>query len=154
MKHLVLAGFLLLTIGLFSVSNAAPAASSPAEVTNALYKVARKNFGFSVDSIKVEKPWLTPDLYSRMMKEANKPVAKGDAPDIEGDVFLNSQEDIDSFKVGKETIDQGTAKVEVTVTVGGEGRKYLVLLKQIEGAWKVSDVNYGGKDGSLTDLLK
>jgi hypothetical protein len=154
MKHLVLAGFLLLTIGLFSVGNAAPTGGSPAEVTNALYKTAMKNFGFSVDTIKAEKPWLAPDLYSHMMKEAKKPVAKGDAPDIEGDVFLNSQEDIDSFKVGKETIDQRTAKVEVTVKVGGEKKQYIVLLKQVDGAWKVSDVNYGGKDGSLTDLLK
>jgi len=138
---------------LLPTANAAPAAGSPAEVTTALYHSAMKNFGFSVDSLKSQKTWLAPDLYSRLMKEANKPVPKGDAPDIEGDLFLNSQETPSGFKVGKSTIDQSQAKVEVVVDIPGDKRQYTVLLKQIDGAWKVYDVNYG-KDGKLTDLLK
>jgi len=83
----------------------------------------------------------------------NQPVPKGDAPDIEGDVFLNAQDVPDKFEVGQATIDKDNAKVDVTLRWSKEKRHYTVLLKQVSGAWKVYDVNYGS-DGTLTALLK
>ena len=133
--------------------SAAPATDSPSEVTNKLLHTALKHFGLDTDNLKVEKQWIAPDLYARLVKKANQPVAKGDAPDIEGDVFLNSQEDPTSIAVGKSQIDHDKATVDVLLKFDQEKVKYTVLLMQVDGAWKVYDVNYG-KDGKLTDLLK
>jgi hypothetical protein len=155
MKQFVyaLALFLLPAFVLSQNVSAAPATDSPAEVTNKLLHTALKHFGLDTDNLKFEKQWLTPDLYARLVKKANQPVAKGDAPDIEGDVFLNSQEDPTGIVIGKADIDHDKATVEVTLKFDTEKTKYDVLLMQVNGAWKVYDVDYM-KDGKLTDLLK
>ena len=85
-------------------------------------------------------------------KKLNQPVAKGDAPDIEGDLFLGCQEPPSKFEVGEISVDGTKAKVEVTLIWPGEKRQYTVLLEQVQGTWRVYDVDYG-KDGKLTDLL-
>jgi hypothetical protein len=131
---------------------AAPATDSPDAVVHALYSSCEDHFGFDLAIVKTYQPWLTPALYARILKKANEPVTKGDAPDIEGDLFFNSQETPTKFTVGQPFIDPTKAKVPVTVIVGLEKHRYIVLLEQIDGAWKVSDVHYG-KDGKLTDLL-
>jgi len=131
---------------------AAPAGDSPDAVVQALYHSSMKNFGFSPEAVKATKPWVTPELYKRMWKKVNQPVPKGDAPDIEGDLFLNCQDAPTKVTVGKATINGAKAQVEVAVAFGDEKRKYTVLLEQIDGTWKVSNVDYG-KDGKLTDLL-
>jgi len=148
---------ILLFVGAsLTVLQSAAAASTPddpATVTKALYQSALHHMGFTPDTVKVSRPWLTPDLYSRLWKKVNQPVPKGDAPDIEGDVFLDCQDPPDKFEVGHATIDQANAKVDVTLFWPKEKRHYIVLLKQLSGAWKVCDVNYGS-DGTLTALLK
>ena len=131
---------------------AAPATDSPDTVVQALYRSSLDHFGFDPATVKSSKPWVTPELYVRMWKKVNQPVPKGDAPDIEGDLFFDAQDLPTKYEVGKPSIDQNKAKVPVTVIFGGEKRHYTVLLEQIDGAWKVSDVHYG-KDGNLTDLL-
>jgi hypothetical protein len=125
----------------------------PAGVVQALYQSALKNFGFDPDTVKVAKPWLTPGLYARLWKKANEPVPEGDAPDIEGDVFLDAQDLPTRFDVEPAVVHEDRATVGVRVYFSGEKRHYTVLLDKIAGAWKVSDVDYG-PDGKLTDLLK
>lgn len=144
----------ILLVGITSPSgHAAPAENDPSTVTKELYAVAARNLGFDVDIVKAEKPWLTPDLYSRMMKKAMQPVPKGDAPDIEGDLFFNSQEMPTKYEIGHATIDQSTAKVPVTIHIGLGKYTVTVHLTQMNETWLVDDVDYG-KDGKLTDLLK
>jgi len=143
---------LVIAFGPLVPTSAEPATESPDAVVNALYHSSMKNFGFSPDAVKATKPWVTPELYKRMWKKVNQPVPKGDAPDIEGDLFLNCQDAPTKLTVGKATINGTKAQVEVALAFGDEKRKYTVLLEQVGGAWKVSDVNYG-KDGKLTDLL-
>jgi hypothetical protein len=132
---------------------AASPADSPATVTRALYFSALSDPGFTPKSIKASQPWLTPDLFAHLWKKVNEPVPKGDAPDIDGDVFLDCQDPPISFKIGQVSSDDSKAKVEVTLLWPQEKRHYNVLLKQVGGAWKVYDVDYGA-DGKLTDLLK
>jgi hypothetical protein len=122
-------------------------------VVQALYQTAFTHFGFDTDTVKAAKPWLTPGLYARLWKKANEPVPKGDAPDIEGDVFLDSQEPPTKFEVGDSSVHENKATVGVSVFLAGEKRHFNVLLERVDGAWKVSDVDYG-QDGKLTDLLK
>jgi len=151
-RWLVVLSFWALILSIQNAS-AAPTIDDPATVTKALYQSVLHDMGFTPDTVKASRPWLTPDLYSRLWKKVNQPVPKGDAPDIEGDVFLDCQDPPDKFEVGHATIDQANAKVDVTLFWPKEKRHYIVLLKQLSGAWKVCDVNYGS-DGTLTALLK
>jgi hypothetical protein len=147
---------LLESIALLSGVRAAPETDGPAAVAQALYHSAFIHFGFTPDTVKSNRPWLTPGLYSRLWKKVNEPTPPGDAPDIEADVFLDCQDPPDKFVVGEASIDQTEAKVEVTLVwpgASGERRHYRAFLKQIDGAWKVYDIDYG-QDGKLTDLLK
>jgi len=144
------------SIALFAGARAASETDSPTAVVQALYHSAFIHFGFTSDTIKSNRQWLTPELYSRLLKKVNEPTPKGDAPDIESDVFLDCQDLPSKFVVGKASIDQTKAKVDVTLIwsgASGEKRHYNALLKQIDGNWKVYDIDYG-KDGKLTDLLK
>jgi hypothetical protein len=150
---LVCALLLLPVVMHFQNVDAAPAPDSPAGVTSSLLHTALKHIGFTSDTLKTEKQYITPDLYSRLMKKANQPVAKGDAPDIEGDVFLNCQDDPTGIEIGKATIDHDKATVEVVISFDQEKQHNKVLLQQVNGAWKVYDIVYD-KDGKLTDLLK
>ena len=146
---LVVMGMVLL----FSEVNAAPDAASPAEVTQALYHAnLAHSTGFNKESVVLSKKWVTPDLYARILKKLNQPVPKGDAPDIEGDLFLDCQDPPNKFEIGKSSIDETKAKVEVILIWPSEKRHLTVLLTQLKGAWKVYDVIYD-KDGKLTDLL-
>lgn len=128
----------------------------PVEVTKAAYRTALAHFGFAPDTVRQEKAYLTPDLYTALMKKANQPVPKGDAPDIEGDVFFDAQDVPDKYVVGYAYGDYastGKASVPVQMRWGHEERLYYVHLVRIDGAWKISDVDYV-KDGKLSDLLK
>jgi hypothetical protein len=156
MKRIVESFTLLVAaaIAFIAHANAAPAADSPAGVTTALYRSSLDHFsGFDQPNLTRVKPWITPELYARLVKKLNQPVAKGDAPDIEGDVFLDCEDPPKSFTVGEASIHESTARVEVTLIWPDEKRRYTVLLKQVQGAWKISDVIFDKKDGKLTDLL-
>jgi hypothetical protein len=147
-------GMVLLAASLLSTLPARAADDgSPTHVVQALYHNATIHFGFDPDIVKSAKPWLTPGLYARLWKKANEPVPKGDAPDIEGDVFMDAQDVPYSFKVDDSSIHDTKATVGVTLVYSSEKRRYTVLLDKIDGAWKVSDVDYG-QDGKLSDLLK
>ncbi len=144
--------YFLVLISLVLLASIAKA-DDPAGVAHKLLTVARDNFGFSLASVHAEKACVTPALYARMLKKVNEPTPKGDAPDIEGDLFFNSQETPTGFKVGAAQIDGTQARVPVTVQLPGETWHCTMLLRQVDGAWKVDDVDYG-KDGKLTDQLK
>ncbi len=127
--------------------------SGPAEVTKAAYQVDLKHFGFDADTLRADKPYLTTDLYAKLLKKANQPVAKGDAPDIEGDVLFDAQDVPDKYEVGSASINGTKAEVPILLRYGNEKRHFVVRLVQINGAWKIAEVDYG-KDGKLSDLLK
>jgi hypothetical protein len=153
MKWLRDLSILALLIALARPASAADETSGPAALTKAAYRTAMAHFGFDQASIKLQQDRLTLDLYGRLLKKVNEPVPKGDAPDIEGDVFLDSQDVPTQYEVGEAVIDGTKAKVKVTLHWDKEKRQYSVLLTQINGAWKIYDIVYG-KDGTLTDLLK
>ena len=131
---------------------AEPATQDPAQTVQAFYAYHLKHdMGFGKTQINARKSWLTPDLYALITKVLKKPVPEGDAPDIEGDIFTDSQDTPTAFHVGKATTDKTTAKVEVTFTWSKEKRKYTVILSQIDHAWRIQDIDYG--DRSMTKDL-
>lgn len=156
MKFLRLCVVLLSVILLPSLhATITPDGKSPAKVVKELYQTSLDHFsGFTADSVKLVQPWVAPELYDRMWKKVNAPEPKDAAPEIEGDLFLGCQEPPTKFKVEKTSIniDQAKATVQLALFFAGETREYKVLLEQVNGSWKVCDVNYG-KDGKLTDLL-
>jgi hypothetical protein len=141
-----------------SLCSTLPAAAVPADdaaaTVQALYHHAMTHFGFDPDIVRSAKPWLTPGLYARLWKKANAPVPKGDAPDIEGDVFMDAQDVPTRFVVLKAATEGDKATVAVNLFWSAEEERHFnVLLERVGGAWKVSDVDYG-QDGKLSDLLK
>ena len=144
----------LLGFAMHVAADTAPSPGSPAAVVQSLYRACLDHStGFNAESVKLAKPWVAPDLYARILKKLNQPTPKGEAPDIEGDIFLDAQEPPSSFTVRETTSDLGAVSVEVILKWPHEKRRYYVLVLQIDGVWKVIDVNYG-KDGTLRNLLK
>jgi hypothetical protein len=135
------------------VARAETGAGDPAAVTKEAYQVDLKHFGFDAATLRADKPYLTPELYAKLLKKANQPVAKGDAPDIEGDVLFDAQDTPDKYVVGTANLRGGEAEVPVVLFYGKEKRLFQVRLVQLKSGWKISEVDYG-KDGKLSDLLK
>jgi hypothetical protein len=126
----------------------------PAAVTEKVYRSAFDHFAdLQEKSIARQKSWLTPGLYARIEKELNKPVPPGDAPEIEGDLFLDCQDAPTALKVGDASITGNDARVKVMLAWDDEKRTYTVLLKKLPDGWKIDDVLFG-KDGSLSAMLK
>ena len=152
--RVVLAGLLFITVGLIPVVAADAKPASPSKVVDSLYRASLAHSNDSdATSLGYAKPYISPDLWARIQKKLNQPVAKGDAPDIEGDLFLDAQDVPTGFLVGTTTVADDKAQVIINLRWANEKRRYSVYLQQIDGAWKVTDVNYG-KDGKLSDLLK
>jgi hypothetical protein len=147
------------TIVLLMVSmdlNAGPSTTdtdSPSNVVQALYRASLSHFtGFSKQSVILIKPWLAPELYARLWKKADEPQPKDEVPDVDGDIFLDSQEPPSRFEIGNVSADHNKATVELKVKWPHEDRVYRVQVEQTSHGWKVYDVQFG-KDGNLTDLL-
>src|ERR1700743_2913500 len=124
-------GLLLGLIVMLGNLRAETSADSPVAVTKAAYQTGIAHFGFSPEILRHQKPYLAPDVYAALMKKANQPVAKGDAPDIEGDVILNAQDKPDKYEVGHAYVEGIKGPVPVSLTWGSEKRRYLVHLAQI-----------------------
>ncbi|HWB61821.1 MAG TPA: DUF3828 domain-containing protein [Chthoniobacteraceae bacterium] len=147
---------LAVALSLFAIPclAAGNAAADPAQTVQAFYAYHFKHdMGFGAPEVKARKAWLAPKLYELLIKVLNKPVPKGDAPDIEGDVFTDSQDTPTSFKVGKAAVEKDTAKVDVTFVWSGEKRHVTVILAQIDKEWRIVDIDYGAHR-SLTKELQ
>jgi hypothetical protein len=143
----------LLAASFFSALHVVAVPTDDAAATvQALYHHEMTHFGFDPAIVKSAKPWLTPGLYARLWKKVKEPVPKGDAPDIDGDVFMDAQDVPTRFVVLKAATEGDKATVGVNLFWSSEERHFIVLLYRIGGGWKVGDVDYG-KDGKLTDLL-
>jgi hypothetical protein len=126
--------------------------STPSGVVEIVYRTSLDHFGFDVENVKRLKPWIAPELYARMWKKVNEPTPPGDAPDIEGDLFLNCQDLPTRMTFGTASVDHDKASMEVHLFFDSEERTCSVKLEELHGAWKIRDVDFG-KDGKLTDLL-
>lgn len=130
----------LFTITGFAAGNAAP---DPAQTVQAFYDYHFKHdMGFDAKQMKARKGWLTPKLYTLITEALAKPVPKGDAPEIDGDIFTDSQDTPTSFHVGKAVVEKDIAKVDVTLVWSGEKKHLTVILVQEEHAWLIQDIDY------------
>ena len=118
--------------------------TDPVQTVQSFYDYHFKHdMGFGEPEMKARKAWLSPELYALITKALKKPVPKGDAPDIEGDIFTDSQEYPTAFHVGKAIVKKETAKVEVTFSWSREKRQVTLILAQVEHLWRIVDIDYG-----------
>jgi hypothetical protein len=128
----------------------------PAKTVQAFYDFYLTHHGSpDVPTVKATRQYFTPRLYSALITQFSKPVAKGDAPDIDWDVFLDSQEVPRAVKAGKATIDKDTAKVGATTywSSKDQNETIVVTLVRVDGKWKIKDFYYPVTRTNLTDIL-
>lgn len=136
---------LLLVMGAFASqgSNNTDSAS-PEDVVRAFYTFHfAHDMAFTADGISARAPWLAPDLAALCRSYMASPSSPDEVPTIDGDPFTDSQEYPTSFKIGKTVRKKDRA--DVLVEFAGEGgpqRSVHVLLKNIKGAWRLSDIRY------------
>lgn len=95
----------------------------------------------------VEKYFAKP-LSDLIWKDANN--ASGEVGAIDGDPLYNAQDiEIKNFAIGSADVKGTAATVPVTFANFGEKRSVTFSLKQINGAWKIDDMRYGGGDSLM-----
>lgn len=112
----------------------------------------RRPLGFTRTSVAGKRKWLTPGLAELLHRELNRPQDPGEAPYINGDPFLDSQEPVTSLEVGEARMVGD--RIEVPLALAGEGftRQLRVRLRRLGPGWRIDDLHY--EDGqTLRDLL-
>lgn len=128
------------------------AAAPQAVVQALLQRHMRDDMGYTPASVARKAEWLTADLRKHIAAGFAKPVPEGDAPDIEGDPFTNSQDPPTRFKL--EAVKLQGSRAEVPVRFSGDGghERVRFMMKLEQGSWQVDDLAYS--DGSsLRKLL-
>jgi hypothetical protein len=142
MKHLLalLAFVLLQSTAWLSPAQAMVNYNTPTAVTGALYDTAYQHFGFRPDTLMWTQNYLSPKLSGRLWSKVYLPTSS------QKDVFFCSDTRPADYRVAKEEISGDKARVDVKLTwlgPGGPKTDVWVMLKKINGAWKVDDVDYG-----------
>ena len=89
---------------------------------------------------------LTPTLVALTKKYFARPVPEGDAPDIDGDPFTNSQDYPTRFSVGAPTTAASSATVPVRFFDSSSASVVTYQLLLESGIWRIDDIRYD--DGS------
>jgi uncharacterized protein DUF3828 len=150
---------------------AAPPATDPLGIVNAIYARAAKGKGDGGGAFIIENPAAKAKYLSKALVElwakADAHTPKGDIGPVDFDPVTNSQEpNVKSFKAVAEKLDTGTAVIAVTISGRGAPRPKSVdntirynLVKD-DGQWKIDDIS-GASDGEpwsirgmLSDSLK
>lgn len=139
-----------------AVEGGAHSQSAAAEALIAdLYKQhdARKSPFFQTkDRARVDK-YFTKQLGDLIWKDATS--SNGEVGAIDGDPLYNAQDmEIRNLVVGKAETKGDTGTVPVTFTNFGKKVTVTFAVKQVSGAWKIDNINYGGEAGSLLQWLK
>ena len=78
-----------------------------------------------------------------------------DVPTIDGDPFINAQDwDIKSFDITSVPVDANHATGIVKFDNIDRPERFNVHLVRDAGAWKIDDIDYGGKEGTLRGVFK
>jgi hypothetical protein len=130
-----------------SVALQSTSAAAPQAVVQALLqRHFKEDMGFTPASVARKAEWLTAGLQQRIAAGFAKPTPPGDAPDIDGDPFTNSQDPPSRFKVEAARVQADRAEVPVRFSGNGDSQRVRFILRLEQGAWRVDDVAYA--DGS------
>lgn len=160
---------LILSLAIISLAAAAPAAAqvvkkpaepplvindapTPADVVRELYKAHRDGLGhvFERQGRRLQLRFFDAKLASLLWKNLTE-TPEGEAGRIDFDPLYNAQDtQIKNFRVGAATVRGDAAVVPVTFVNFDQKVRIDFRLVRAKGAWKISNIVYGG--GS--DLLK
>jgi len=113
--------------------------------------------GSPFDAARVERlrPWLAPSLSEAFRRWFGRPARPDEAPQLNGDPFTDTQEPPLTLTLGERRRDGALATQVVLVDVGG-GRQHRLtyrLQRADDGAWRISDIDYG-EGVSLRQLIR
>jgi hypothetical protein len=134
----------------------AQAAQSAKEFVDGIYKtyVGKNAKGIRLDSARAKK-LITPGLMKLIDDDAKSAAKRGDAPELEGDPFIDAQDfEIKSFKVDIKDLDpaKATATVSFENKAPAEKNKPVELdLVKVGDDWRIDD--FHGSVGSVRKYL-
>lgn len=100
------------------------------------------DMGFDAAKVATKRQYLSSALFALMKKYFAKPVPNGDAPDIDGDPFTNSQDYPARFSVGTAVTTANSSTVRVKFSDAHSAQNVTYLLTKDAGTWRVDDVRY------------
>ena len=99
--------------------------------------------------------YFEPSLTRIIADDSARAAKKGDEGTLDGDPFIDAQDwDIKAADIQVTPVDAEHAKAVVKFDNLGEAKPLHVQLVRVSGAWKIHDVDYGGKEGTLRGLFK
>jgi hypothetical protein len=145
----------------FAASGGQAKPADPAATVKAFYTFhyAHK-FDYSARGLLQRRKWLDDNLYKLLVAEVKKPVPKGDAPDLDGDPFTNSQDPPNTFRLGNTKETGNNASVEVIFVWKDKGkvveeRPVEIVLAKSQNLWKIANIiSSKDADGDLLKFLK
>lgn len=147
MRHLI--GFIVLAICAAGTASAQPKAAvatglAPAALVKELYKqhdLKRSPF-FQTKSRSLVNKYFTKGLGDLIWKDANS--SKGEVGALDGDPLYDAQDvEIKQFSIGTAKVAAEKASVAVQFTNFGQRKKLTYRLEQVNGVWKIDDIDYG-----------
>ncbi|MEQ1643044.1 MAG: DUF3828 domain-containing protein [Pyrinomonadaceae bacterium] len=139
-----------------AIEGGAQSQSAAAEALVAdLYKQhdAKKSPFFQTKTRALVDKYFTRPLADLIWKDANN--SSGEVGAIDGDPLYNAQDmEIKNFAIGKAETKGDTGTVPVTFTNAGRKVTINYSVKQVSGAWKIDNINYGADSGSLMQWLR
>jgi hypothetical protein len=149
----VVAIALLFTSSALRGETTSRASAKPADVVRTFYTYHfAHDMGFSEAAVRERSAWLAPELVDLCHAYFQKPVRPDEVPDVNGDPFTDSQEYPKSFSVGRPSVSDTIMRVPVTLSWPDHRRTIRVLLKVVDGSWRITNITYGGLR-SLRTLL-
>jgi hypothetical protein len=112
-------------------------------------------YGVNLDTDDALRQWFAPELAQAIIADADAADARGEVPMLDGDPFVDAQEwKIDGFE--DKVTETGPGAAEAVVTFDNYGRHEVITLDLVllDGAWKVSEIDWGADEGTLGALVR
>jgi hypothetical protein len=142
-----------------SPSTSAPAGQSADSFLHSVYDryIGSQDQAPFIDYTKERelRRYFEPSLAKIIADDSARAAKKGDVGMLDGDPFIDAQDwNIRSSNIQVTPIDADHANAVVKFDNIGEAKLLRVQLVRISGVWKIHDIDYGGKEGTLRGLFK
>ncbi|HVN29643.1 MAG TPA: DUF3828 domain-containing protein [Candidatus Binataceae bacterium] len=99
--------------------------------------------------------YFDPSLAKIIADDSARAARNGDEGTLEADPFIDAQDwEIKSFDIVVKPVDADHAGATVKFDNIGEPELIRLQLVRVSGAWRIHDIDYGSKQGTLRSLFK
>lgn len=99
--------------------------------------------------------YFEPSLAGIIQEDFIRAKKADDVPTLDADPFIDAQDwEIKSFDIQVTAVDGDHANAVVTFDNTGEHKVLHIQLVRIAGNWRIHDIDYGGREGTLRALYK